>query len=197
MSVEIKGLTLISGNRSRRGIVERDRFSLGNIFCRGALMIGFPISLHQDVRGSRGGIKADVLSIWVSEIQAIKLDEIYKRASKYSTYHLIQAVNLGLEGEIGLLINRPEEFYRKNPGIIFRDVYDRKFLEQCYKRSYERRHPAYRNNLGHLSNPNEHSPYFLSLDQRNIHPVVPKQLQRAVAADVIGSIITIYPEFAP
>lgn len=188
-------ITLISGNRSPRGIVERDRFSRGNVFYRAAIRQGYSVGLYRDVVGPRGGLRTDVLTVWTSQATAERLDQVSKLAKAYPSFLLISLVDQGFASQIAQYIDRPAKLYSKDPEIP-NIVYDPRFLEQCYVRAYDRFNPVYRNNLGYLSEPETHESKFLELERRHIKPVVPKVLQRCMA-EVIEDITTRHPQLAP
>lgn len=178
-------------------IVPQDRFKYPNVFLRTAGAVGFKPELYHGVLGSRGGLRRDVLAVRIPPEQADKLDVISELAEAYSTSHLINLVGEGRASQIKQLADRPEEFYRKNPDIQFREVYDPRFLNQCYMRAYERSHAVYRNTLGQIVEPLSHDLRYLSLDQAHLHPIVPRQLQRAMAAEVFKRILLRYPDLRP
>lgn len=190
-------LTFISGDRFPKSVIKSDRFSLGNVFYRAAQSQDYNLTLIRDVTGARGGIKPDILSVWVSDDTAQKLDQVYQRAQGYSAFYIARSVENGRTDLLQQLLQRPEFFYSNHPFIQFGKVYDPEFIEQCYMRSYRRSQFVYEDNLGRLSvDPQKHEPLFIKLLNQNVKQVVPKRLQQSMA-HVIETIVYREPHLAP
>lgn len=189
-------IPIMLGRKEPRGIIPRDKFDTANVFCRAAIKVGFPIGLHREVIGDRGGLRQDVLALWISPTDAEKVDNIYRLVKQYSPYHLVKLVDLGFASKIQDLMERPGEYYQKHPSIKYWKKYDQKFLERCYMRAYDRRSPVFRNNLGYLSQPMGHDNKFLSLDQAHVEPIARKSLQ-TILAEAIDHLLIENPKYHP
>lgn len=204
MSEETKP-TLISGGRQRRDLVRRDRFDIKKNLYMACNSAGIPLSLVPDVHGERGGINEWLLSVWISEADKKKVDGIFELAPLHTAYHLASAVDRGDYSEIEFISTSGWGQYAKTRGIKHIDLPQRKVLDQCYKRAYERSNAGliYRNRLGYLLNIENSTgvivPYdrrYASLDLAHTHSVTPRRLRRMLLRD-IRRITLLHTEFAP
>lgn len=192
--------SFISGNRKQRGTVKRDRFNSDNVFLRATIMAGFPVSLHADMVGARGGVRHDILSVWISEPDMKKIEDVFTKAQSHSSLQLVKMVDSGQFSEIYSLLSTPGGKFLRSRGLHFNEFYSYRLLAECYKRAYERDRSVYRTNLGYLTRPErnglKYDEMYVSLDFAHTHSVTPKKLQN-LTLEVIESIISAHPELTP
>lgn len=198
--------TPISGDIQRRDRVRRDRFDIKKNLYQACNAAGFPLRLVPDVQRERGGINGGLLSVWISETNKKKVDRIFALAPLHTAYHLASAVDRGDFSEIEFILTSGWGQYAKAQKIQHIDIPQRKVLDECYKRAYERSNPdlIYRNRLGYLLNvedsfgqplfPYDHR--YVSLDLAHTHSVTPRRLRQMLLRD-IRRITLLHPELAP
>lgn len=185
--------------------VRKNPWDQSYVFYRAAEAIGYPLEFV--LRGARYIPDEDTsdpdVGVMVKDQETNdRLNGLLREIVRFNTDALLYSVSQGRPFEVLWLLQEDNEsFYKKHPNVDIKRRLDRRVLEECFMRAFERNREyadiATKDGWGFLTDDvREIEPIYRELKEIGVRPLTSEAMQLMTAQDM-NEIIADHPELAP